>query len=356
MINYESLKHITKTTVPYRGSTNRFPTNRRSESHKYFFSDYLDGEQVFRIIYGKTHRKVEVPLERVNEFTALGKNIQTNVHDMNLDVMPFYYESIPHQIGIVRSDNTFEFTARVLGQGVNNYIHCMLFSHAFPYRDSRRGGHVLRSYQTDKDTMHPIFEGLRLDCNDPKKLHESSMYELYGYKVNRKESRTLMAKYAEMFKVSEVMAKNMSYPDMVSIAAEVLMDAVSMDVATPSTSYQYFYHTNEHYAAMRDHAEKLRETAPLDALLLHAMRIGVTEFNPNRLRDTIKTMRDRPQYLRAVDPMAVITNVKRRLSNTVYRENPDVLNKIQLKAGEVYAASDWGHTVVLNGEEVKQYP
>lgn len=340
MINYESLKHITKTTAPYRGSTNRFPTNRRDESYKYFFSDYLDGEQVFRIVCGKTHRKVEVPLERVNESTAL----------------TFYYETIPHQIGIVRSDNTFEFTTQILRQGVNNYIRCMLFSHAYPYRDSRRGGHVLKTYGADKTTMHPIFKGLRLDCNNPAKLHESSMYELYGYKVNRKESRVLMAKYAEMFKVSEVMAKNMSYSDMVSVAAEVLMDAVGMDIVTPSTSNQYFYHTNEHYVAMRDHAEKLRETAPLDALLLHAMRIGVTEFNPNRLRDTIDTIRKRPQYLRAVDPMTVITNVKRKLSDTVYRENPDVLNKVQLKAGEVYAASDWGHMVVLNGEEVKQYP
>lgn len=354
MINYESLKHITQTTPPYRGTTNRFPTGKRSESHKYFLSDYLDGEQVFRIIYGKTHKRIEVPLERVSEFMALGKNVQTNVHNMDSNVMPYYYETEPHQIGIVRPDNTFEFTARVLGQGLCSHIHSILFDYAFVYRDSRRGGHVLRSYQTDKTIMHPIFEGLRVDCNDPRKLHESSMYELYSYKVNRKESRALMAKYANMFKVSEVMVKNMSYPDIIETAAEILKDTLSMDVAT-TAGYQYFYYTDDDHEVMRVRAEELLETAPLDALLLNGMRMDMNEFNPNRLRDTIDTMRKRPQYLRAVDPMAIVNNVKRKLSNTVYRENPNVLIKTQLPTGEVYAQSDWGHTVMLNGEEMKQY-
>jgi len=348
-IHYDSLMNITKSTAPYRGSTNRFPTGKRSESHKYFLSDYLDGEQVFRMIYGKLHTKVDIPFDSIKQHEALGKKVVNNTTTKEV----YYYNIIPHEIGIVRPDNTFEFTSdgrASLGQGVR--IHIGEALSGYLYRSSRLGGTVYKS--VIRDTMHPIFKGLRVNCDDFRDVPESHKYQLYTYQVNRKASRQLMAKYKTMFEVSEVMAKNISYKDIVEIAAELLLDTIGMDV-TPTKAYQYLYFTNEHRNLMRERAEQLRVSAPLDALILNACRMDVSDFQPNRLIDTISTINQRPQYLRNIDPMGIVTNVKRRLCKLVYTENPEVLTRVELEAGKVYSQSDWGFLITMNGNEMQQY-
>ena len=347
-MHYSALMNITKSTAPYRGSTNRFPTGKRSESHKYFLSDYLDGEQVFRVIYGKFHEKVDIPIDSVKQYEALGKN----VFQSQATNEACYYDIYPHELGIVRPDNTFEFTSngRSLGQGVRSHIGDSLSGYL--YRSSRLGGAVYKS--VIRDTMHPIFKGLRVSCDDFRYVPDSHKYQLYTYRVNRKAARQLMAKYKTMFEVSEVMAKNLSYKDIVEIAAELLLDTLGMDI-TPAKAYQYFYFTETHRELMRERAEQLRVSAPLDALILNACRMDVTDFHPNKLSDTLDRIVRHPQYLKNVDPMGVVNNVKRKLSKLVYTENPDVLTRIELEAGKVYPQSDWGFLITMNGKEMKQY-
>jgi hypothetical protein len=58
-----------------------------------------------------------------------------------------------------------------------------------------------------------VFKGIRFGLGENKDVHEVSKYQVFGRSVNRKESKQLMSKYADMFKVSEIMAKTMAQFD-----------------------------------------------------------------------------------------------------------------------------------------------
>jgi len=114
---------------------------------------------------------------------------------------------MPNEVGIVRPDNTFEFTTKSLHQGLCMFVND--FIDGYVYRSSRHGGYVynVSIKNCTEQVFHPLFKGIRFGLGESKDVHELSKYQIFGRSVNRKESRQLMNKYADMFKVSEIMAE-----------------------------------------------------------------------------------------------------------------------------------------------------
>jgi hypothetical protein len=48
-------------------------------------------------------------------------------------------------------------------------------------------------------------------------------------------------------------------------------------------------------------------------------------------------------------------NLKRRLNKEIYKANEKVFKKVEYVDGEMYPPSEWGYTVMVDGQEVKQY-
>jgi len=115
---YQKLAEQTLNSKPYRGTHNRFPIGKRSQSNKYFLVDEENDEKIFRVHYGDYMKYTEISEEtyeyhrgKINSYVLKqgnGKYLMGN--------------SIPHQLGIVRPDNTFEFTAQRLLQGCNQIL------------------------------------------------------------------------------------------------------------------------------------------------------------------------------------------------------------------------------------------
>jgi hypothetical protein len=352
---YKVLDQITESTNPYRGTKNRYPIANRKHSHKNFTSDYLNGEQVFRIFYGKTYQTVNLYRdEEVAQAKALGKHV-TQCRDGSF----FYRTVVPNEVGIVRPDNTFEFTTKNLHQGLCMFIN--EFMDGYVYRSSRHGGYVYNGSikNCTEQVFHPVFKGIRIGLGENKDVHELSKYQLSGRSVNRKESKQLMSKYADMFKVSEIMAKTMKPEDFVMTAIEVLNTAYSIDLTNAPNSY--FHMDDEKHDEVLMRAEEQVSFAPLDSLLLFGRHLDVDGLQFHRLFHQAKNITGNTAtgyyayYSRLVDPLTAVEAVKRKLSKVLYERNPEVMKVRELEAGKRYPQSDWGFTITVNGKEVEQY-
>lgn len=352
---YKVLDQITQSTNPYRGTKNKYPIANRKQSHKYFTSDYLDGEKVFRIFYGRTYQSVYLPSD---EIVAQARARGEYVHQPE-DGMAYYHEMKPNEVGIVRPDNTFEFTSKSLHQGL-----CMVindFMNGWVYRSSRHGGYVYRVSIKNhtEEVFHPVFKGLRFGLGENNDVHESSKYQLTGRSVNRKESKQLMSKYADMFKVSEIMAKTMKPEDFVMTAIEVVNEAYGIDLINAPNSY---HHVDEaERSRILAKAEEQVSFAPLDSLILFGTQLDVDGLQFHRLFHQAKNITGNTStgyyayYSRLLDPLNAVEAVKRKLSKVLYERNPEVMKVRELEAGKRYAQSDWGFTITVNGKEVEQY-
>ena len=167
-LNYERLKNITKTVKPYRGSTNRFPIGRRTQNTKFFLVENDEtGEEVYRIVYGYCHNSEEITKEEYEAAKSAGDKDVSEYTWYN----PVQYKrhtKIPHQLGIVRSDNTFEFNNTNGYYGQDSNMLLSRWSAGYFYSSSRHGGMVYRERRTNADgfgqhyLFHPIFDGMRI--------------------------------------------------------------------------------------------------------------------------------------------------------------------------------------------------
>jgi hypothetical protein len=352
---YKVLDQITESTHPYRGTKNRYPIGNRKHSHKYFTSDYLNGEQVFRIFYGKTYQAVNLYRdEEVAQAKALGEHVT-----QRQDGSYFYHTVVPNEVGIVRPDNTFEFTTKSLHQGLCMFIN--EFMNGYLYRSSRHGGYVynVSVNHCTEQVFHPVFKGIRFGLGENKDVHEVSKYQVFGRSVNRKESKQLMSKYADMFKVSEIMAKTMKPEDFVMTAIEVVNEAYNIDLLKANNSYFHMEEEKHNEILMR--AEEQVSFAPLDSLILFGNRLDVDGLQFHRLFHQAKNITGNTAtgyyayYSRLLDPLNAVEAVKRKLSKLLYERNPEVMKVRELEAGKPYKQSDWGFTIKVNGKEVEQY-
>ena len=176
-ISYESLANQVKNSKPYRGSGNAYPLGYREYSARHFRA--LD-DGSFSIWY--MHRESSDAVIRGDEINA------------------WYKDKKP--LGIVRPDNSFEFTAENgLHQGENTLLSELLG--VYIHQVKSKGGAVMSTGNGE----YPIFTGLRFDLTTKKPL---TRFEVVQPTLNRKRSNEHMKKYKEFLDVYPMFIKAMN--------------------------------------------------------------------------------------------------------------------------------------------------
>jgi len=211
-LEWDRLTNISKTVKPYRGTTNRFPIDKRTHNTKCFYVEERNGEQVYVITYGFRHNEHYHTKE---EYEANPSKIHNRQWEEDETKKYVTYSPVPRELGIVRSDNTFEFTAPYYGQGDNQIMS--MWSRGYFSRSSRHGGMV---YGERGSLFHPIFKGMRINCNTMMPA-EGSEYKVVGKRVSRKDAKEFLSGYDDFYKVNEVMFKAMEYKNFMDTVADV---------------------------------------------------------------------------------------------------------------------------------------
>ena len=74
-LSYARFEQITKTTLPYRGTTNRYPVGNRRHNLKNFYVREENGVKVFDVTYGTRHKSHQCTKE---QFDAMGGETADN--------------------------------------------------------------------------------------------------------------------------------------------------------------------------------------------------------------------------------------------------------------------------------------
>lgn len=323
-MTYDRLERVSRSQPPYRGTTNRFPLYTRRQNTKYFFTREEDGQKVFDIVYGQRWDRVAATKEEFDD-PAQERTYQSD------DGQFWKYVAKPNIVGTVRPGNEergeFQFDARNYGQGDRSFLGD-LFPGWFA-TDSRRGGMVYRHL----NIFHPIYAGMKVHAGSmtPSKRHEVVINH-----VDRKKSKQLVKDYEHFFSVSEVMLKALTMDMVIKLAAQLMSEVNT-------------YHDQVLLHEARDRIN----TAPLDAFVLYCMgyHVGSILYEvkfPQR-HNWVRNKENRIAY------DELFMSVKRRIVKDIYKGNPDVFKEVRYGCGEMYPASDWGTSVLVNGLEMVQY-
>ena len=335
-LNYTRLNSISNSVSPYRGSLNRFPIGNRRQNYKYFLVGDDNGQRVFNIVHGQHWKSVQLTKQEHDELVKQGSP-RLNKYQHGDGTWEYYkYEVSPNILGVVRPDNTFEFTNGSYGQGDRGTMSA--YTHGWFCTDSRRGGMIWTSRTNGGVRIMPIYQGMRIDCET---MQPTKPITVIGRKVDRKEGKTLLTNYADFYSITEVMTKAMNYEVFVKTTDEVMKEHMDGDISRAHTEFSA-------------KAEALIQTAPLDAAILYIMGwdIGNMRWNLRRFLDTQMSSR----YSAHEDtPHTMFLNLKRRLNKEIYKANDGVFKKVEYINQEMYPPSEWGYTVMVDGVEVKQY-
>jgi hypothetical protein len=336
-LSWNRLTGITETQKPYRGTTNRYPVGSRTQNTKNFYVDEIDGEKVYRITYGTHHIEHYVTKE---VYEADTDKYHERTWETDEAKRYCFYKPVPNQLGVVRSDNTFEFTSKHgYGQGHNSVISS--WSQGFFYTSSRHGGMVYRD--NSRGIFHPIFKGMRIQI-DTMQPHKDSVYKAVGKRVNRKEGKEFLKRYEDFYKINEVMLKAMDYKAYMEVACDVVS---SLEIATDKWGLY-----EEDRKKLITYAESCVNDAPLDAGVAFALAYDIKDVW-SRVRAF--TGAGSSYYSREIELESIFINLKRKLNNALYRDNPTVMNLIEYQMGSLYPASQWGIDIYVDGKEVEQY-
>ena len=339
-LNYTRLNSLSHSVPPYRGSTNRFPIGNRRHNTKYFLVRDEDGQRVFDIVHGQNWKHIEMTKDEYDECAKLGMQRLNKYQDSDGTWEYYRYEVYPNILGVVRPDNTFEFTGNHYGQGDRGILSA--YTHGYLCRDSRRGGMIWwgRLNGNGERGVYPIYKGMRVHCDT---MRPTKPITVVGRKVDRKVGKDLLATYKDFYATTEVMTKAMEYESFVKTMVEVLDEHIGkIEVSSPIN-----------WAICAEKAKELIHTAPLDAAMLYiyGWDIGSMRWNVRRFVDT-----SYGRYSAYEDtPHDMFVNLKRRLNKEIYKANDMVFKKVEYASGEQYPPSEWGYTIMVDGVEVKQY-
>jgi hypothetical protein len=252
----------------------------------------------------------------------------------------YRYDVYPNILGVVRPDNTFEFTAQRYGQGDRGILST--YGHGELCTDSRRGGMIWKGRIHGNGTLGavPIYKGMRVHCETMRPIKPITVI---GRKVDRKVGKDLLTGYTDFYMTTEVMTKAMDYDVFVKTMVEVLDEHTDKPEERRHQNWEIF----------RDKADKLLSTAPLDAAMLYiyAWDVGSMRWNVTRFLDSSYS-----RYSAYEDtPHTMFLNLKRRLNKEIYKQNDKVFKKVEYTNCEMYPPSEWGYTVMVDGVEVEQY-
>ena len=296
---------------------------------------------MFDIVHGMNWKHVTLTKAEHDEAAKLGMPRLHNFQDALTNEWTYYrYDVYPNILGVVRPDNTFEFTANNYGQGDRGILST--YGHGELSTDSRRGGMVWKGRIHGNGTLgaYPIYKGMRVHCET---MRPTKPITVIGRKVDRKVSKDLLAGYTDFYAITEVMTKAMDYDVFVKTMVEVL------DEHTDKPEKR----RHQNWAIFRDKADKLLSTAPLDAAMLYiyAWDVGSMRWNVTRFLDTSYSRHSAYEDT----PHTMFLNLKRRLNKEIYKQNDEVFKKVEYVNGEMFPPSEWGYTVMADGVEVEQY-
>ena len=355
--NYQRLLEITNTVPSYRGNVNRFPLGNRKQNNKYFIRREEDGYTVFDIVYGDTWNSTEIDKRQYVELKMRNRNfmktLKNKTHRFTSyafkwskhDFVNGVYTHMPRQfeyyrrdreyniVGTVRPDNTFEFTRDRYHQG----DRCFLSQHSAGWftTDSRRGGLVYAVDMQDVDApFHAVWKGMRVNCNT---MEVVTPYQVAINHIDRKASKGLLSKYEHMFKVSETMIKAMDLNSINSTCIDIVDGIFGADAHKEHISRPKEY---------IEHAEKLIDDAPLDALLLFTLAHEVKHVG-YRMRYGMRVHTDDT-------PENIFLATKRKIAKEIYKKSPEILKPVVYEGGKRYPSCDWGVNIIVNGKQVEQ--
>lgn len=344
-VTYDNLTKIVASQKPFRGRTEDYPTHGRAyrrHGHKFFSVDVVDDEVVFRINYGKQWNKIDVTPEQAELLKKLGKEIQSGnkiVYDANSHTYTetkekeyWYYDVKPQEVGIVRPDNTFEFTQEGgLGQGVRYYLENYCFKYASVYTNCKLGGVVL-------DHMIPLFKGLRIDLETMKPA-EGQNIKLFKKVVNRLAARELFDPYREMLSVSKAMLSQMDDKVFVATMQDVLTDHEIVWRYNPDKPNRQFTSGSD----VVKKADELRaEGNYFDSAILYGYGYdlgGITW----RIRHNHSWIKREP-----------FMNMERYIRKVVYQHKKPFDLK-EMNYGSELSNTEWGYVITQDGKSVNQY-
>jgi hypothetical protein len=292
---------------------------------------------VFDIVHGQRWKHITLTKAEHDNLAKQGST-KLRSYQQHDNTWEYYtYEVSPNILGVVRPDNTFEFTSSSYGQGDRGILST--YGHGELSTNSRMGGMVWIGRLNADGTRgaYPIYKGMRVNCESMQPIKPITVV---GRKVDRKVGKDLLAGYAEFYAVTEVMTKAMDYEVFVRTMNDVMNDHMGGEIAQDHTVYSA-------------KAKAIMEIAPLDAAMLYMMGwdIGGMRWNLRRFMDT-----NFSRYSAHEDtPHTMFLNLKRRLNKEIYKTHEQVFKKVTYTNGEMYPPSEWGYTVMVDGQEVKQY-
>jgi hypothetical protein len=297
-----------------------------------------EGERVFDIVHGQNWRHITLTKEQHTECAKQGMP-RLNSYQQSDGTWEYYrYEVYPNILGVVRPDNTFEFTADKYGQGDRGILSN--YSYGYLSTNSRMGGVIWTGKLNgngERGAM-PIYKGLRVNCET---MQPTKPITVIGKKVDRKVGKTLLAKYVDFYMTTEVMTKAMDYDVFVKTMVEVVEEHLGE------------INSNTNWSVFADKADTLVNSAPLDAAMLYiyAWDVGNMRWNVRRFMDTSYSRFSAHEDT----PHDMFINLKRRLNKEIYKANDEVFKEVEYTNCELYPPSEWGYTIMVDGVEVEQY-
>jgi hypothetical protein len=336
-ITYQRLKDITLTQKPYRGTHNRFPVGSRKQSNKYFLTEErLNGESIARVIYGERR-----------QYSSISKELHDHLKGkLNVDVVqrgspqePTFYriDTVPNEMGIVREDNTFEFTAHHLSQGENNIL--TKWSYGYFNTSARHGGVV----HSGLKVFHPVWHGARFSMDNDGKSYKP--YQVFGLAVRRKEARDHFKSYEKFFTVAKTMSLAMEWEVFRRTAIEVIDEHITGFNWDNLHGWFDPKRQDEFLAA----GKSLQDTSPLDAYILY-----LCGYNYNVL-NRIHTNKNFSGWERDFSMASLYLGFHRRLTQDIYRATPELFKEVEYEGSKGFPANNWGIKVLVDGKQVKQY-
>lgn len=350
MYTYNKLEQITRVEKPYRGSTNRYPTGNRLHSTKNFYVEELDGEKVFKVTYGSSSERVLITKEQhdaMKDDPKTSKSLFNGEHWQTSAPEYWYYDTKPYELGIMRPDETFEFTADGLHQGTNMYL-TNEFMGGTVMCSSRHGGVLYKNHWRNPSVMFPIFKGLRIRT-DNLMPHESQNIQLYKNNIDRKLAKPMLAEYGDMIKTSGVMFSAMDNMDLfTNEAKEIIVSTIKGDT-TDFDNQELPYMTPENVDKLKAEANKSnREGRYFDCAVINAYLMDASRFQ------YMLRWGNNSYYARDKTPLNVHQAMVRGLTKRLYK-NEEPFTRTLIEWGKAYSSTDWGFDLIVNGEEKRIY-
>lgn len=338
---YQTLKDITLAQKPYRGTHNRFPVGHRTQSNKYFLTEEKDGESIARVVYGERRQYSSISKELHDHLKG---KLNVNVIERGNPKDPTFYriDTVPNELGIVRPDNTFEFTADHLHQGENNILS--KWSWGYYNTSAKHGGVVYssRSNFADYGAFHPIWHGARFNTGTAKPYKP---YQVFGLAVKRKEAKDHFKSYEKFFTIARTMSLAMEWNNFRHTATEV----VNEHITGFDWKNMHSWFDPKRQEDFISAAKGLQDTAPLDAYILY-----LCGYNYNVL-NKINTGKNYYGWEKDSTMANLYLGFHRRVTQEIYKSTPELFKDVEYEAGKPYPANNWGIKVIVDGQQVKQY-